>query len=98
MAETYEVIYQNESVGTAQLERKGLYCCFSCRCRLPDKGMYRIHVICGETREDLGICIPMDGMFGTEKRIPSKRLGEETPAFELVDKDWVPSTPAMPEL
>ena len=97
MAETYEVIYHNESVGTAQLEKQGLYCCFSCRCRLPDKGMYRIHVICGENREDLGICIPMDGMFGTEKRIPSKRLGEGTPVFEMVAKDWVPPTPVMPE-
>lgn len=97
MAETYDITHEGAPVGSAQMEKQGLYYVFSCRCRLPDKGMYRIHVICGETREDLGICIPIDGMFGTEKRIPSKRLGEKTPAFELVAKDWVPPTPAMPE-
>ena len=97
MAETYDITHEGAPVGSAQLEKQGLYCCFSCRCRLPDKGMYRIHVICGEPREDLGICIPMDGMFGTEKRIPRKRLEEGTPVFELVAKDWVPPTSAMPE-
>ena len=103
MAETYDIIFDGKTVGTAQMERERLYCCFSCRCRLPQEGLYRIHVICGENREDLGICIPIDGAFGMDKKIPSKRLGEGTAQFELVPKDWqhqeeIPPKPAAEEL
>lgn len=90
MAETYDVTYEGEAVGTANIEKQGLYYFFSCRCRLPHEGLYRIHVIGGVHREDLGICIPLDGAFGMDKRIPAKRLGEGIPTFELVPKDWRP--------
>ena len=89
MDETYDIVFEGVPVGTAQMQRQGLYCRFCCRCRLPDEGLYRIHAICGRTREDLGICVPMDGGFGMDKRIPAKRLGEGEMSFELVPKDWV---------
>ena len=59
MAQTYEVKYGDLTVGTARAEKQGLYLCFSCRCRLPEEGMYRIHVVSDGVREDLGICVPM---------------------------------------
>lgn len=90
MAETYDITFEAASVGTARMEKQGLYYRFVCRCRLPEKGLYRIHVICGDKREDLGICVPVDGSFGMDKMISAKRLGEGTPAFELVIKDWKP--------
>lgn len=89
MDETYDIVFEGVIVGTAQMQRQGLYCRFCCRCRLPDEGLYRIHAICGRTREDLGICVPMDGGFGMDKKIPAKRLGEGEMSFELVPKDWV---------
>lgn len=97
MAETYDITYENEPVGRARMEREGLYLHFFCRCRLPDSGLYRIHVISGGKREDLGICVPVDGAFGMDKRIPAKRLGEETPTFELLPKDWSPHPAEIPE-
>lgn len=97
MAETYEIKYGDASAGTAQMEKQGLYCSFSCRCRLPDDGLYRIHVISGDSREDLGICVPMDGAFGMDKRIPAKRLGEGEMRFELVSKDWKPQAAVTPQ-
>ena len=97
MAETYDVICENERVGAARMEKQGLYCCFSCRCRLPEEGLYRIHVVCGGKREDLGICIPMDGAFGMDKKIPAKRLGEGALSFELVPKDWQPQAETVSE-
>ena len=97
MAETYEIIFDQECVGRAIVERNGLYLCFCCRCRLPNEGLYRIHVIGDDVREDLGICIPMDDGFGMDKRIPVKRLGEGAFCFELLPKDWE-LTAAEPKL
>ena len=90
MAETYDITHESAPVGTARMEKQGLYYVFSCRCRLPKEGLYRIHAVNGETREDLGICIPMDGVFGMDKKVPQKRIGEGILTFELVPKDWKP--------
>ena len=90
MAETYDITYDGAPVGTARTEKQGLYYVFSCRCRLPEDGLYRIHAICGEAREDLGICIPMDGAIGMDKKVPQKRIGEGMLTFELGPKDWKP--------
>ena len=90
MAQTYEVKYGDLTVGTARAEKQGLYFCFSCRCRLPEEGMYRIHVVSDGVREDLGICVPMEGAFGIDKMIPAKRLGEEALTFEMVHIEWTP--------
>ena len=98
MAETYEIFYDGECIGRAAVERKGLYLCFSCRCRLPDEGLYRIHVRSDEGREDLGICVPMDEGFGMDKRIPIKHLGEGKLHFELIPKDRKRVEITAPEL
>ena len=90
MAETYDITHEGAPVGTARMEKQGLYYVFSCRCRLPEEGLYRIHAINGDGREDLGICIPMDGVFGMDKKVPQKRIGEGMLTFELVPKDWKP--------
>lgn len=90
MAETYDITHEGVPVGTARMEKQGLYYVFSCRCRLPEEGLYRIHAINGDAREDLGICIPVDGAFGMDKKIPQKRIGEGMLTFELVPKDWKP--------
>ncbi len=48
--------------------------------------MRRIVVICGKQRENLGICVPMDGQFGLDRKIPCKRFGAGTPEFMLLPK------------
>ena len=90
MAETYDIVYEGKPVGTAQVEKQGLYCTFSCRCRLPEEGFYRIHAVYADKREDLGICVPLGADFGMDKKISIKRLGEGKPSFELLPKDWQP--------
>lgn len=94
MADAYEIQYQGKTVGTVRTQKQGLYHCFHCRCTLPDEGMYRIHAIAGDKWEDLGICIPVEGKFGMDKKVPLKRLGEGKLAFQLVEKDWKPEEPA----
>jgi len=90
MAEAYDITYDGTPVGKAQMEKQGLYYSFSCRCCLPEEGLYRIHVRMADKREDLGICVPMGDTFGMDKKLSAKKLGEGTPAFELVPKDWKP--------
>ena len=90
MAETYDITYEGATIGTASKEKQGLYYRFCCRCSLPDKSLYRIYAVCEQGMEDLGICIPIDGLFGMDKKIPVKRLGEGKLRFELLPKDWKP--------
>ena len=89
MDEVYEITYADAAVGTARMEKQGLYYRFSCRCRLPKDGFFRIHVICADKRADLGICVPVDGMFGTDKKIPIKMLGDGAWTFLLRPNEWV---------
>ena len=86
MVGTYEIRRGNETVGTAKVEKQGLYYRICCRCRVSGEGMRRIVVTCGKTREDLGICVPMDGNFGLDRKIPCKRFGEGVPAFSMMPK------------
>ena len=97
MSETYDITYDGAHVGNAKMKKQGLYYSISCRCRLPDAGLYRIHAIAGGRREDLGICVPMGESFGMDKRIPVKYLGDEAVTFELHPKDWVPEYTADTE-
>ena len=41
---------------------------------MPQNGFYRAWATDGETNLDLGICVPEDGMYFTNKMIPTKRL------------------------
>ena len=98
MSETYDITYDGAHVGNAKMKKQGLYYTISCRCCLPDAGLYRIHAIAGGRREDLGICVPMGDAFGMDKMIPVKYLGEEGVFFELHPKDWLPEYPKVTEL
>lgn len=95
MSETYDIKFDDSPVGKAQMEKQGLYMLFSCRCRLPDTGIYRIHAVYGDKREDLGICVPMGELFGMDKKIPAKQLEAGIPTFELIPKDWEPQAVAQ---
>ena len=86
MIGTYDIRRGLEVVGTARVEKEGLYYRICCRCAVSGEGMRRIVVTCGKSREDLGICVPMDNGFGLEKKIPCKRFGAGNPEFLLLPK------------
>ena len=98
----YEVFQNGEVVGTVEAIREGLYFRFVCRCQPSDRDMIRLWMICGEKETDLGLCVPMDGKFGTEKRIPVRQCGTGMPEFELRHKDdtlrgkFIPLSPDEP--
>lgn len=82
----YAVTFGNHTVGKVQVCREGLYYRFVCRCQLTGDVVCRLAVRCGEQEENLGVVVPMDGVFGLEKKIPAKRLGEDEPFFFLAPK------------
>ena len=98
----YEVFQNGEVVGTVEAIREGLYFRFVCRCQPSDRDMIRLWMICGEQETDLGLCVPLDGGFGTEKRIPAKQCGPGAPRFCLRHKDdtrrgkFIPLSPEEP--
>lgn len=86
MVGSYEIVQGVDKVGTAVITKEGLYYRFSCRCRYGGEPMRRILMICGDRQLDLGVCVPVDGQFGLEKRIPCKHLADGTPEFRLMPK------------
>ena len=86
MVGTYEIFLGAEPVGEAVVEKQGLYYRFSCRCRLRGATMQRIMVACGAKKVDLGICVPMGDVFGVDKKVPCKQLGEGKPEFFLTPR------------
>lgn len=86
MCENYPLLLGNNPVGKVQMERRGLYYSFFCRCQLSGKVMYRLVAVCGEKRENLGTLIPREGGFGLETRVPVSHLGTGKPEFLLEPK------------
>lgn len=100
MVGTYDIRLGPSQVGKATVEKQGLYYIFSCRCRLNGATMQRIMVACGENKVDLGICVPVDGTFGVDKKVPCKRFGEGVPEFYVVPRLGQPGgkfVPVYPE-
>lgn len=82
MVGRYEIM---QGTGTVTVEKQGLYYHFSCRCRLSGEVMHRLVVTTDRGTVDLGVCVPMDGRFGVERKLPVKRFGED-PCFQLLPK------------
>jgi len=80
---SYEIKQGDKVIGQAKVEKQGLYYRFTCRCAPDGEGMHRLTVRCGGREVSLGILVPMDGMFGVDKSVPRKSLGEGTPEFFL---------------
>lgn len=79
----YPIMFEGEKAGQARVERQGLYYHISCRCSL-GQGFYRILLCCDGNKEQLGVCIPWEGSYGLEKKVPVKRLGQANPTFLAV--------------
>lgn len=102
MVGSYDARMGDKVVGTVKVERQGLYYRFSCRCSLSGEVMQRLWLRCGGKETDLGLCVPVDGTFGTQKRLPVKQCGEGTPEFILRPKqteirgNFIPLSPEEP--
>ena len=82
MVGNYDVRLLEVKAGTVQVTRSGLYYRFSCRCPLGREQM-RLWMRIGNRETDLGLCVPIDGGFGTDKCLPAKQCPEGRPEFIL---------------
>lgn len=83
----YDIYAGTQVVGRAEVIKEGLYYRFSCKCTLPDEGVYRIMVSDGNNTKDLGICVPTGEWFCLVSRVPIKYLSGDKLEFALVPKD-----------
>lgn len=97
MKREYEIISEGKCVGSASVTPAGLYFEIKCRCDLHE-GIVRIVANCGQTRESIGICVPVDGKMVICTRIPQKRL-QTLLGFEAIcemQEEWVPIIEGKP--
>ena len=92
---TYDVIYNNKTVGSAKVTTEGLYYKIVCSCALSKPAMYRAYVITEGTNVDLGICVPAKDSYCLLKRIPKKLIVGEDIRFYVSDKEAFDSSKAF---
>lgn len=86
MVSEYHLYLGKEIVGTASVERQGLYYHFVCRCRLPKDKLCRVMVECDGYHENLGTLVPWGKYFGLSTRVPTKRFGGGKLHFKVIPK------------
>lgn len=102
MEHSYSVTLSETPVGKVIVRQQGLYYHFSCRCDLPGDIVYRLMVICGAVRENLGILVPEKESFVINTKVPVKRIGEGNMRFILVSlreqhqSTFIPISPEEP--
>ena len=82
----YDIFMGAQVVGTARVERQGLYYYFQCRCKLSGETICRVMVFSDGCQENLGILVPRNGQFETRARIAVKKLGQGTFRFQVLPK------------
>ena len=90
MVFNYDVTYGENTVGTVQLEREGLYLRLRCRCRVQDNEIHRLYA----DGEKIGVLLPENGELVLETKVAAKRLKEGS-AFSLDDirRTFIPIHP-----
>ena len=87
-------IYSGTStVGEVQVETRGLYYHFSCKCTPPNSSIYRLILVCEEIENNLGICVPNGECFTLSKKVPIKNIKTGEWKFYLQSKENILKIP-----
>ena len=74
MENTWNVYFDGKSVGTCEVEERGLYFRIRCRCARVNRGFCRL-VVNGEGQpRDLGLMIPEGDSLHLERSVAAKRF------------------------
>lgn len=96
LQEEYWIGSKQKPQGKVLVQRQGLYYRICCRCKITDSSRYKLVASCAENTVDLGLCVPTEGEFGVDTKIPIKRLGEGKLTFCLVPKNKIPQGKFVP--
>lgn len=80
----YQVLQLGKVVGSVQVETKGLYRFFSCKCKPKVPGKYHLYAKIGEWEYNLGLCVPEEGSFVLRRSIPIKEIPHGDFQFLLI--------------
>ena len=98
----YDILMGKEVVGTATVERQGLYYRFYCRCQISGSVICRVMVSCNGHHGNLGVLVPMGDGFGLTTRLSVKKLGKgpfqfrAMPKHQKSDEKFIPVYPEEP--
>ena len=102
MENCYEVYLGDRPAGKVQLIVNGLYVRVICRCLVPKDQVYRLYLVCGGHKENIGVVVPESDGFVLDKQIPVKRFGTGKIQFVLssgtcgMTGEFVPICPEEP--
>ena len=82
----YDIYMGENVVGTANVERQGVYYRFACRCHLSEDALCRVTVECDGHHENLGILAPQGKMFALVTKLPVKRFSQGQMHFRVIPK------------
>ena len=82
----YQILMDGKNMGTADVNKEGLYYKFSCLCVPPDDKIYRIILRDGNGTRNLGVCVPDGKKYMLNVRIPVKKINGNQFEFFMVSK------------
>ncbi len=85
MIDEHCVTLDSQPVGKVLRSREGLYYIIKCEISLTKPGTYRLWAQTGESRIDLGICVPYGSFFGLTARVPVKKIDPGALTFFLTE-------------
>ena len=95
----YPITQDGAQVGTALLERQGMFWMIRCRCNAKLQQTMRIILRTGRQTHDLGVCVSHSDGWGLNARIPVKQAAAEEMTFFLESvgqDDFLPLSPEQP--
>lgn len=83
----HQIVWNDERVGYARIEKEGMCLKIHCSCTPPYKGMFRVRVSDDSNSRDLGICVPEGEYFTLSARVPLKYLQGDKLTFRLISAE-----------
>ena len=84
--EKYPIALNDERIGVATVETKGLYTEILCRCSVLGENLCKVQMVFPDKTINLGVLV-REGMYFTAcKRVPTKSLGSGCPSFCAIEK------------
>ena len=90
MVRKFDIRLSKTVVGTAAVEKQGLYYHVWCRCSLEQNALYRVLLVSGGKHLDLGTCLREGEEYVINTRVPAKQIYEDI-SFRLVEKGENPA-------
>lgn len=94
----FDVMLNERTVGTASVNREGLYYHFSCKCILPDKDIHAIWVLWEGGSRKLGVCVPEGRYAYLNTKVPVKYIPGGKLYFRIDHREELDFYPVDPDV